>query len=1288
MSLRLFLCGLSCLTLAGAAFAADVVWCGADGGIFTDAANWVGGVKPGAGDVCVFQPEGDLSVLVPNGSTFASGIRCASGNVTFTLNGSHAYTGFATATGTVEVADGASLTVNEVRIEQKNLTLRKTGGGAWYQKGRISNDSGSSTPCVILVEEGTLDCDTYLGIERLAVAADATCYIRGYNRVSGDCAVDLDGTLDISTYDNKMKISRLAGTGVFSASETSKLILTPAADCVFSGRFTGSLKLFVNASETGSFTVGAADTLAGAISVEAGSALRFAAGVGTFFAPLSLSAPADGSISLEDEDGRPVRLLATRSLTLTGKPVTGAGEIAVSNETTAVSLFVGDGTTDADLSSVGAVGSYGKGQVVYRNAQELVQSAALVGNGSVSVGQSGGTTAAVTLDDFAKKVGITTLYAPLTIAGGDAVAGYTGFDLKSATTLTIAGGLIGFNRVSAESTSYRTIPVPSGFLFGSVSGSKVVQTGGRLYQAGDYNAAPFRYELRGGELVTTAPVQPAYGATADDPSVYLLDGGTFGPALNNSIGEVFKTGNDRGNDKNPRDCAGRIRVLVGANGARLASFHDANKAFPVANFNLPLGAETAGADGGVTILGRAGYSFSQPLALSGDVRAQAPMLLPDAADTATTPQFFGAGSLLLRNAPLIYQACASDKALSLATAEGKSLSFEGACAIRFRRAADTSDKVAADPPAADAMSRQTLASGPLVRAGKGSVLFLWDGESQFVGEGDSASRHTVSGGVANGASGATALPVLGVKQRAVTFLAYDATDGFRPFTGYKAFSDETTDSSIVETFGSTVLAANATKEVGGAHLVTGASNDDASLTLAAGATLKVGNGTDPAVIAVETRGFYYNIEGAGTLDFGASEGIVCAPRTTGDYALTISCALAGSGGVTFAGVPESDVGCRRIRLSGANRHTGGTYVNAVRLEVANAQAFGVGDVHVGGGRLFGGRVAFDTALTVANDFHIAGEGIRNSKWDGFHSQGALEFNADATLTGSVELVEPAQVTVPTEGKTATLAGAVSGDALIVLKTGTSSALRLTGHNTYTGGTEVVSSVLALTQGDGAGTGAVTLDAGTLRFENAEAITFTNRIDGNGRVVLAGAGPVTFAGEALASLGDIPFATLAAGTAIDLADAAQNAYVPFLDGETDLGGQSLTVAGVAGSGTVANGTLTVTGEISPAGEGAVGTLAFAAGALVLGDGATFVCDVKGGAADRIVVADGLDLSKLALRAVRNDNVRGAPQTIVETTAGTLTGAFASVSLPRRSWSVRCGESSVTLDLFCGTVLIVR
>jgi hypothetical protein len=603
-----------------------------------------------------------------------------------------------------------------------------------------------------------------------------------------------------------------------------------------------------------------------------------------------------------------------------------------------------------------------------------------------------------------------------------------------------------------------------------------------------------RYNLLGGILAPTISLVSNAGATTENPCVFLLDGGLFAPSLNGgNINDIFNASH-----------LDKIVLKVGSYGARFGSINQENGANPYVGLNVPLAAETENADGGVIVEGRAIYRISKPFELTGDVRVRdGGVALVNSADTATTPRFFGAGSFSLRNVALTYQQCATDKELQLATAAGKGLSYEGGSMIRFRRAnGGSSGGDYANN--ADNFSKQTLVSGPLSRTGKGSVLYLWDGVNQYVGA-DGASKYTVSGGVANGASGAVSQPVVGIKNYDQTFLSYDADDGFKEFSGYVSASDSTTSSCIVDITAATTLSSS--KAIGGLRMMY------KDLSLSSGVTLSVGDGTNPALVLIRRA----SLKGAGTVDFGTSEGVFSTGAHDADtHAPTVSAKISGSGGVSYVSAPDTDKFYRYITVSGNNDYTGGTYVNSVRVLAKTATALGIGDVYVGGGRFCGGRVAFDTAITVANDFHIAGTGIRNTMWDGFHNQGALEFNADVTLTGDVELVEPARITMPTANVTATISGTVSGDALEVLRAATST-LVLSGHNTYTGGTEVVSATLALAHGDGAGTGTVCLDNATLRFVNEADIVFTNKVDGVGTIELAGKGSVTFTDDCFEGL---------------------------------------------------------------------------------------------------------------------------------------------------------------------------
>lgn len=1172
-------CVLFGFAVAFSAFAAERQWTGGGGdNLWQTEANWSGSTVPTGTDAAVFDiGDGNaLQVLDSAAVTYPETIKVASGTVC--LGSIGRYCSFSTLTGIVEVAQEACLIVSN-RIEKKDQAIVKKGGGDVRFHKQVCMDGGGTGCKVLDIQGGTVALEGSNGYLKMHTSIDsgtirihenAVFDVRGYNRLYGGGAkiiVDEGGKFLSGSGGSLNTIKSLAGGGTVGVSSGATLTHVKLAydeeaiKTVFYGTVSNNVSITLPDTAVGSFVLSNATALASCSTVTAGSALKFAPGIGSF--KIKAFTSVDGCpVTLEDEDGAPVELILQDTPTLgagpvfagsgnlclvannsivTGNQVQVTGVFSVSNSSNS-SFYLGNysASADADLSTPSAIASWSNAKLVYRNAANLVQAASLLGNGSVDIGVDGRTTGSVTFEDVRKTGGAFYVYAPLVLNGGESTLNFTGFSLGSSGSLVINGGTFGYTVVDASSSNYRSVPiVHNGLVFSSTPGSVVTQNGGLLYHGGTYNAAAMRYNLRGGILAPTAAIQPSSAATIENPSVYVLDGGLFAPSLNNTINEVFKTGNDTAG----KACAGRIVLKVGGSGARFGSINQEDSANPNVPFNLPLAAENEGADGGVTFEDRARYTFSYPFSLSGDVRVRdGGVALANAADTLTTPRFFGAGSFSLRNAAFTYQQCATDKELQLATAAGKGLSYEGGSMIRFRRAAGGSSA-----NNADTFSKQTLVSGALSRVGKGSVLYLWDGVSQYVGA-DGASKYTVSGGVANGASGAVSQPIVGIKNYDQTFLKYDSAGGFMEFDSYAAISDATTADSIVDV--SSAYTVSADKSIGGLRMII----TSQGVTVAAGKTITVGNGTDPALVLMRRN----TLGGAGTVNFGGSEGVISVgPQVDATHHATVSVKLAGSGGVGYVSAPDTDMYYRRVYVSGANTYTGGTHVNSVRVQVANESAFGAGDVYVGGGRFAGGRVAFDTAITVANDFHIAGAGIRNTMWDGFHNQGALEFNADATLTGDVELVEPARITLPTAGVRATISGTVSGDALEVLRVATST-LVLSGHNTYTGGTEVVSAKLALAHGDGAGTGKVRLDNGVLRFENTAAETFANDMDGVGTVELAGGAAVDFTG-------DVSF--LSATCAICAKTQEFNSLPPFATIENASGGVvTLRIAG--GQGTIA------------------------------------------------------------------------------------------------------------------------
>ena len=169
-------------------------------------------------------------------------------------------------------------------------------------------------------------------------------------------------------------------------------------------------------------------------------------------------------------------------------------------------------------------------------------------------------------------------------------------------------------------------------------------------------------------------------------------------------------------------------------------------------------------------------------------------------------------------------------------------------------------------------------------------------------------------------------------------------------------------------------------------------------------------------------------------------------------------------------------------------------------------------------------------------------------------------------------------------------------------------------------------------------------------------------------------------------------TYAVGTAVDggTLKLASGATLPAtemwagVDATLDLNGTSQTAKELGGFGTVKGGTLAVTGTIQPGGRDAVGTLTLDGTALASG---TLVIDVAAdGTCDKLVATGTLNLSNLNLVIAGAELDKGKRYEIA--TAASVTGAFASATLPESRWHVSAHGTKVTLTSVRGTVVIVR
>jgi autotransporter-associated beta strand protein len=294
-------------------------------------------------------------------------------------------------------------------------------------------------------------------------------------------------------------------------------------------------------------------------------------------------------------------------------------------------------------------------------------------------------------------------------------------------------------------------------------------------------------------------------------------------------------------------------------------------------------------------------------------------------------------------------------------------------------------------------------------------------------------------------------------------------------------------------------------------------------------------------------------------------------------------------------------GAGTLLLTGANSYTGGTRIASGALRGSSGSL--VGDM------LNDGIVIFDQAVAGAYDGAITGGGALVKI-----GPGTLTMTGSHTFTGGTLVSEGALL-----GNTSSLQGEIRNDATIIfdqafdgtydgrmsghgelVKRG-NGTLRLTGVNTYAGGTLITGGTL---QGDtGSLQGQIVNDA-TLIFDQADDAAFRGVLLGGGTVIKQGPGILGLAG-------DHPFKGLTLVTAgVLLLDGSLGSDVRIGSGATFVGAGSI------------GGSLTVLGDFStmmPA-DGTFGELTVG-GDITLGPGSryTVIVDAAGGSSRLITPA---------------------------------------------------------------------
>ena len=313
-------------------------------------------------------------------------------------------------------------------------------------------------------------------------------------------------------------------------------------------------------------------------------------------------------------------------------------------------------------------------------------------------------------------------------------------------------------------------------------------------------------------------------------------------------------------------------------------------------------------------------------------------------------------------------------------------------------------------------------------------------------------------------------------------------------------------------------------------------------TITAGG-LQIGNGGTTGSLSTSST-----ITNNGVLTFNRSNNL--AQGT--DFSAT---AIGGSGSLVQSGTGN-------LTLSSANTYSGGTTLNSGTLVLNNSTAIGTGALSINGGTL---NNTSGTSITLSSN--------NTQNWN---ANIAFTGTNDLNLgTGAVALGNSASRTVTVNSGNLTVGGVISGTSSSLTKAG-AGTLRLTGSNSYSGGTTISAGILEIA-GSGTLNGAGNIvNNGTLLWNSSDWTTFSGIISGSGGITLNGTGRIqlsssnSFTGGVVINAGTLRFG------GDNVISASNNVTINGGTLEADTIGRPFTISLLTlASGNVSQNTLTAT-----------------------------------------------------------------------------------------------------------------